>query len=507
LLGTSHDYGGFDPELIERYVCLGDDDGIEEAGPSDAQGRFADITKAADLWLDRPDWPVSLCLRDTPGVNDTFMMREQITIGAIRDSRLCVVVLSAHQALSSVDMALIRLISNVRSREVIVFVNRVDELSNPSTQIPEIRQSIEATLEEHARDLGQVPILFGSARWATLALTGQLHEMDDEEAAVLLAHAEHSLPDLDEGLGPFALIWELSGLPALYGAIWERVAEGPAKERLQAAARATMNLAIGLSAAAEVDPLRAAAEGGEAVDAAALASDLDELERQVLEQFEQGFNFAYEGALARLERSQRSFLDRAVAALIKHLEAYGELAPWSYDPAGLRLLLRSGYQVFARHLRGAGEEAADSAAQGVAAIYARALGAQPGSFSVQPPIVPRLAAPVLLGQTIALDLQGTWWRRWWSRRRGYKSFAPEFHAMLDAETQPILEGMREGHLKPSGAAMRDALRRFFDDQRVLVAGLGQPGGAAEGLPDSASDARPSPERLSEAVDRLGRLAA
>ena len=65
------------------------------------------------------------------------MMREQITIRAIRDSRICVVVLSAHQALSSVDMALIRLISNIKSREVVIFVNRIDELSDPAKQIPE----------------------------------------------------------------------------------------------------------------------------------------------------------------------------------------------------------------------------------------------------------------------------------------------------------------------------------------------------------------------------------
>ena len=121
LLGQKHDYGYFDPDLVERYVCLGDD---FDDGPAAAnQGRFADITKSADLYLSRPEFPMRLCIRDTPGVNDTFMMREQITIRATRDSRICVLVLSAHQALSTVDMALIRLISNVKARDVVVFVN------------------------------------------------------------------------------------------------------------------------------------------------------------------------------------------------------------------------------------------------------------------------------------------------------------------------------------------------------------------------------------------------
>ena len=57
-------------------------------------------------------------------------------------------VLAAHQALSSVDLALIRMIANVKSREVIIVVNRIDELPDPVSQVPEIRNSIVKTLTE-----------------------------------------------------------------------------------------------------------------------------------------------------------------------------------------------------------------------------------------------------------------------------------------------------------------------------------------------------------------------
>ena len=43
LMGQEHEYGFFDEELIQRYVCLGDDLG-DDAGPETQQGRFADIT-------------------------------------------------------------------------------------------------------------------------------------------------------------------------------------------------------------------------------------------------------------------------------------------------------------------------------------------------------------------------------------------------------------------------------------------------------------------------------
>ena len=105
LLGTSHNYATLTRELVERSICLGDGfEAGEGLTGSDSQGRFDDISKSADLQVPRSGWPINLCLRDTPGVNDTFMMREQITIGAIRDSRLCVVVLSAHQALKAVPV-------------------------------------------------------------------------------------------------------------------------------------------------------------------------------------------------------------------------------------------------------------------------------------------------------------------------------------------------------------------------------------------------------------------
>ncbi|MEM9787086.1 MAG: dynamin family protein, partial [Pseudomonadota bacterium] len=167
LLGQKHNYAELTDDLVQRYVCMGDD--FEDMEEEDQQGQFADITKSADLYLKAQAIPMPLCLRDTPGVNDTFMMREQITINALRDSRICVVVLSAHQALSSMDMGLIRLISNVKAREVIIFVNRIDELSNPAEQVPEIRDSILQTLADH-NGPENPQLIFGSAYWANIAL-------------------------------------------------------------------------------------------------------------------------------------------------------------------------------------------------------------------------------------------------------------------------------------------------------------------------------------------------
>lgn len=107
LLGQSHAFAEFDQDLINRYICYGDPDDLGDGGQD---GFYADITKSADLYIEDPNFPTNLCFRDTPGVNDTFMMREQTTLNAIGESRACIVVLSAHQALSTMDMALLRII-------------------------------------------------------------------------------------------------------------------------------------------------------------------------------------------------------------------------------------------------------------------------------------------------------------------------------------------------------------------------------------------------------------
>jgi hypothetical protein len=194
-----------------------------------------------------------MCVRDTPGVNDTFLVREQITVNAIRSSRVCVVVLSAHQALSTVDMALIRMIANIRARDVIIFVNRIDELGDPVREIPQIRDSIRETLQAQ-NGPADATILFGSAHWATNALSGDWDELGEASANALVAMAEHEARGGLEESNAVDAIWRLSGLPALGRAISERIIEGEGREMVEQAARAARNIANGLVASRAWQP-------------------------------------------------------------------------------------------------------------------------------------------------------------------------------------------------------------------------------------------------------------
>jgi len=474
LMGQSHAYGHVDADLIRRYVCLGDDfgvgDGAEEA---EDQGRYADITRSADLYLHRPGFPMGLAISDTPGVNDTFLMREQITLQAIRDSRACVVVLSAHQAMSAVDMALIRMIAAIPSRDVVIFVNRIDELAETGGSVDEIEQSVRETLAAH-HGPAEAEILFGSAAWAEAALTGTLAGMDQASADALIAWAEAELGDLpcdETGALDARAVWELSGVPALYAALAERAARTVARETAERVARAGLNLASALGAAARA-PVRP--QIGPERDPAreiALPAEIDRLEEALMARLDAAFAELLPAFDARMDRAKAGFVDRAVAALLDHLEAGGDTEGWTYDPAGLRVLLRTAHTVFARRARAAEEEVCAAAAEEIAALYGRAFGAAARDVSIVPPAPEPAPAPVFLGETIALDLSSGWWSRWFSRRRGWRARADDLAALLDGECAHMAETLRRDHGAADLERARATLREFIAGQRRILLDL------------------------------------
>ena len=294
---TSHNYDMINKDLIDRYVCYG---GWEDADDN-SRGRFADITKLANLYLDLPGYPTGLCLRDTPGVNDTFMMREQITINSIRDSRLCVVVLSAHQALSTMDMALLRLIANVDAREVVLFVNRIDELDDPANEIPEIEKNFRKTLKKH--DVAEdVQIVFGSAFWALNALGDTLENLPDASGDAMEKWAKSDLCDefMQDYDGLRGLAWNLSGVPALHRCISQRIIDGPGKAMLQEVRDEISNLLTSIETTDREVGLRRQSASNKEVDVKALKVKIAEIEKRVINSLSDSNEFARDELAERL---------------------------------------------------------------------------------------------------------------------------------------------------------------------------------------------------------------
>ncbi len=485
MLGQVHEYGYFDRNLLERYVCLGDDfqaQGLTPPPPSaadDRQGWFSDITRSADLFLNCETVPVPLCLRDTPGVNDTFLMREQVTINAVRDSRICVVVLSAQQALTSVDMGLIRLISNLQSRNVIIFVNRIDELADPAAEVGEIESSIRETLRRHAGP-ADAEILFGSAYWANKVLSDAIDDLAPASRAALVNWAEAQVRDADADLTPAEMVWVLSGLPRLFSAISAQVVGALGTPLLRRIASAAVAVAGSLQAR------NAVLVAGQAAPAGADMPD----PRPRMEMLAQRHLLALSAELGevtaafqdRAERAHATFLERASHALLRHLEERGEDRVWEYDATGLRVLLKSAHTVFAARARAVAGARFRAAVEDLAELLYSSFGEAVEGIELDIPEVPDAPAPVTLAQTLILDFNDGWWMSWWRRARGIRAMAEKFHAMIAAETTHYMAEFKTAPARDHCLAIEATLRGLLDQGRTIVAELSQPRGELDTLP-------------------------
>ncbi|MEM1386636.1 MAG: dynamin family protein [Pseudomonadota bacterium] len=172
LLGTEHDYDFLTPDLLKHYVCAGPATGDDDA---DQSGRYASLTKVANAYMRLPEFQVPTILTDTPGVNDPFLVRDEFTCRSLDKSDVFIVALSAHQPLTEVDIALIRILAKQDSKDVLIFVNRIDELDDLNAELPRVMEDVARRLKKAIPDI-DFAMVAGSAFMAQVAMR------DDEEA-------------------------------------------------------------------------------------------------------------------------------------------------------------------------------------------------------------------------------------------------------------------------------------------------------------------------------------
>lgn len=175
LLGRSHEYDFLTPDLLSRYVCAGpgSDDGLER----EPLGRYAALTKVANAYMRIPEFLVPTIVTDTPGVNDPFLVRDEFTCRSLDKSDVFLVALSAHQPLTDVDIALIRILAKQDAKDVLIFVNRIDELDDYNIEVSRVMRDVERRLRIAIPDI-DFRIVAGSAHMANIAM-----RMDEEAAA------------------------------------------------------------------------------------------------------------------------------------------------------------------------------------------------------------------------------------------------------------------------------------------------------------------------------------
>lgn len=198
LLGGSHDYDFLSADLLKRYVCAGpgSDEGLER----ESLGRYAALTKVANVYMQMPQFQVPTIITDTPGVNDPFLVRDEFTCRSLDKSDSFVVVLSAHQPLTDVDIALIRILAKQDDKDVMIFINRIDELDDYATQLPRVIEDVEHRLRAAIPEI-DFSIVSGSAYMADLVMRNddeaaqERDEIDTEELAAYIQGKYGHVPE------------------------------------------------------------------------------------------------------------------------------------------------------------------------------------------------------------------------------------------------------------------------------------------------------------------------
>src|SRR5262245_16915669 len=184
LLGKKHAFPSITTEVLERYVCSG----LPSSG-TEHKGIYSDIVKSADLYFSSNEFGFPTTIVDTPGTNDPFLVRDEITRRALESADIYIVVLTARQALSSADVALLRILRGLHKERIAVFVNRIDELNDLTRDVRPIVEHVRTGLSREF-PTSEIPVVAGSAHWAEIAIKGSAQEIERALTPKVAAYAE-----------------------------------------------------------------------------------------------------------------------------------------------------------------------------------------------------------------------------------------------------------------------------------------------------------------------------
>ena len=461
LLGKSHKFENATAEVLARYICAGDDPDM--LVKQNVQGRYADITRKASVFFEQEKFGFPVALVDTPGLNDPLMIREEITLQSLEHSQVFVLVLSAHQAFSSADLYLVRILNALRLDRLVIFVNRVDELTNPETDIDAIRKHITKFMAKES--LGtDIPIVFGSASCANSAISGNTSSNPKRLAAMEKIGADLAqVKSCMEFSNPQEQsAWNASGLPVLEHEISRMMFEGPGKAWLTSARIDLDNAArlILANAEAALEELRKTRDklnnkrslGGKSrrpeFDIDKFDSESERLFRTLRRVVDRSMNTAWSDISAGLQDITEQFImahDEKFAAHLLYAQKNKEKALWSCDTTPLRrelnLFLEREFPRIQTTVLKNIEQGVENISK---AMVEAGLPAAKGLRINTAELVAQSASTSALSKVVPIDMDASWWQGWMSKFRRSTKIRDKVSKMIRSQFLPIQNELIEG---------------------------------------------------------------
>jgi Dynamin family len=457
LLGRRHLFSALSREILARYVCSG---APGQAG--EHSGIYSDIVKSADLYFANNDFGLPTTVIDTPGTNDPFLVRDEITRRALEEADIYVVMLTARQALSSADVALLRILRGLQKDRIAVFINRIDELGDVLGDTPIVVQHVRTGLRREF-PASEFPVIAGSAFWANLAITGS----DGDIARVLSTKVKTYAERLEQQVRinaaeelPRETLLRCSGVPALSHGMASLTLNSHASHVLREARSLFTELAqVGRNATLQAITIveaeeRAAVSGQQQGEDELRIIDAEVVRSEHLIIALQGLLVDLRASLDRVieERCAKigDLLRDAVvkfslvecASLEKAIVEGRRGRIWQCETSRLRRSLEecfvATYRATAEEISGLQAQVFPQLQQLLSKHDPRWRGSEDtgaGSLAAE---LPSLGA---LSQIVALDLEEPWLRRWWASDSGRQGQIAKLDKLIKQEFQPIVDAL------------------------------------------------------------------
>lgn len=484
LLGGTHFFEQPSRDLLLHYVCSGD---FTTDTPATGLGKYADITKQADLYMSNGPFSYPVTVTDTPGTNDPFLIRDEITRRSLKSADLFVVVLSARQPLSDSDLVLMRLMHGLNKNRIVAFVNRIDDFADVSYDLAEVLIYIEKKLQDEFPG-SSIPVIAGSAAWANAAqsydeaLIDQILSRSSSNYLIELGLAEtddcviEALSDPVRRNRLCKALMTASGLPAVYRAIGDRLRAGETARNQLTVAHSfrEMTQATASSMRSELEALTHTHETsqrliGERAELEKQAKTLDDVAENVRrsgdnieEQLLRMLDEEMRGLRGDLQAAVDEHAAAARNALIEDLSQRQISQTWTHDGVELRRALAD---IFAERFRSAMDRIVTFQAK-VAPDLNRLMGIvapdMPRPSEPDPRVVdiamPNVAA---LSRFVCLDLDGSWWSGFWKRRNSPEEYGEQIEGLIRSEFQSVVDELVETAEEALRAYVTTATRWSF----------------------------------------------
>jgi hypothetical protein len=478
ILGQTHAFPSVSKEILERYVCSGPHGASKDEASN--VGLYSDVVKKADLYFGTSEFGLPTSIIDTPGTNDPFLVRDEITRRTLEAADIYIVMLTARQALSSADVALLRILRGLQKDRIAVFINRIDELSDIARDCPTIIEHVRAGLRREF-PTAEIPVVAGSALWAETAIArseadadGMLTEKVKAYAAFLTEPARARSKEQSR-----ETLWMCSGLSMLSAVLADLTLRSRSGQALRQICRSFIQLArvgrnateqaIAIVEKQERQGVSRRREGNEELREIELEVARNEQLRAGLQGLLGDLQAKIDGIIAPHCANMLDLL-RGTITTFSDLEcdrlgqafALGQRASSRrYETSELRRQLEAAFLLSYR-----------AAVQQIDTLEARVLPQLQQLLSKYNPSwtqryeeisgssvadLPSLGA---LSQTVALDLDTPWWKRWWATRSRQQEQVEALAQLIRDDFYPIADDL----VQAARARLKDrqamALRKF-----------------------------------------------